>query len=185
MTNSFSGDILFSSTLTGNNITSAGQPFPHDVNFDGLAGAWTLNDALNAGNNIYINAGTLNTDGKTVQCKAIESVSTNARTLDLGTSNIIISAQNANGFIIDCNNFTLKADTSLITFTDNTGQTRALLFKTGLVTWIFMMLNLQAPLLQERFLQQHVILHSTRRPFQGLPILAAAVVFIPSMMMLL
>ncbi|GAA4309758.1 T9SS type A sorting domain-containing protein [Nibribacter koreensis] len=83
--------LVFKSNSTGNTISSNNTPLfsGSSVTFDGLGGEWTLQDDMNTnGSYLYLNAGTLNTNNKTVSIRRLYSTATNSRVLNLGASEL-------------------------------------------------------------------------------------------------
>ena len=86
MQNNFASGLFFSSTNTGNTINMQGVEVSGTVFFDGLGGSWTLTSALNVFFQIYLNAGTLNTNNFGVKAMHFYSTVNSPRTLNLGNS---------------------------------------------------------------------------------------------------
>ncbi|MFA6610520.1 MAG: carbohydrate binding domain-containing protein, partial [Candidatus Omnitrophota bacterium] len=63
--NAGTSHVTFNAADLDNTIKSAGQHL-HDVTFDNAAGKWTLEDALNIDNDLVIQQGTLDANGKTI-----------------------------------------------------------------------------------------------------------------------
>ncbi|GAB2811188.1 hypothetical protein GCM10027043_08250 [Ferruginibacter profundus] len=86
MTQSFAGPVSFEAVTPGQTITSAGKAFNDIVNFNGVGGLWTLQDAFTCSNVISLNSGTLNTSSNTVNAAAIYSLTGGSKTLNMGAS---------------------------------------------------------------------------------------------------
>jgi len=115
MTVSTIGSILFEATSFGKTITSGGNSFHCSINFQGIGGGWTLNDALSTSAGIYFWSGTLNTNNQPVNCVQFYSGSYNQRSLILGSSVLTINAlNNWTGFTFNSTNLMLDAGTSVI-----------------------------------------------------------------------
>jgi hypothetical protein len=95
---SFDIDIAFKATSTGKTITMDGAVIINATSagttFDGIGGGWTLQDDLSVypclapGSGINLKNGSLNTNGKTVQCAQFNSNYSSVRALTLGNSTI-------------------------------------------------------------------------------------------------
>jgi len=133
----FNGKINFLAVTGGHRITTAGQLFKEDIYFNGLGGDWTLLDNLTGFSpdydGIYLEAGTLNTNGQTVTAGKMWSTTSTARTLNLGTSIFNIGSNVIPGYwYISGSNMTLNAGTSTI---NTIGNTTKLNFKAGSKTY--------------------------------------------------
>lgn len=104
--------IVFASTTTGNQVTTAAKTLGN-VTFNGAGGGWTLQDAF-AANNLTVTAGTLNMNAKAVTLGAGEFVSTGSSTRAINMTNSAISTP---GCTIVGSNLTLTVTGSTITFT--------------------------------------------------------------------
>jgi hypothetical protein len=109
----FTGGLLFEATTAGQTITTAGSTINTSIVFNGIGGSWTLQDNLSCNYWIYLNNGTLNTNNKTVNAYALNSITNSARGLNLGSSIINLSF---NGLIwkINPTGMVLNAGTSII-----------------------------------------------------------------------
>lgn len=118
--------LAFISTTTGNNITFAGKTCGN-VEFNGAGGVWTLQDTVTTGTGATIThtAGTLDTNGKTLNIGKFNSNNSNTRTLTLGASAITCSGNNTPWTINTSTNLTFNANTSSITLTNTGGTTFA------------------------------------------------------------
>ncbi len=112
MTTSLYCDINFEATAAGKTITMAGQSFNYTVDFNGIGGAWTLQDTFNAAL-LGLNAGTLTTNNQTVNTAVFTSNSSFVRTLNMGTS--IFNVGQA--WVIQGSGITLNCGTSVINCT--------------------------------------------------------------------
>jgi hypothetical protein len=81
-------EILFLSGNAGNLIDFAHNPFPSNITIEGN-GEWTLQDSAYF-NNLYFNKGSLNTNGKKINCSYFNSNSSDSRVMNLGSSHITI-----------------------------------------------------------------------------------------------
>jgi len=116
----FSGNLNFESTSVGQTITTAGTVINTSMIFNGVGGSWSLQDALTCSYWIYLNNGTLNTNNKTVNAYAFNSITSTNRTLNMGSSVFNLSF---NGYIWDINptGLTVNAGTSIINGIGATG----------------------------------------------------------------
>lgn len=115
-TRTYSGNITFRATTTGKTLTFSGSFSTASLIFDGVGGYWTLQDSLNLGiNNLTLNRGTLDTNGKSVTLGNIFSNSPNTRVLTLGSSTITVSST-----LTFTSTLTLNAGTSTIIMTGAT-----------------------------------------------------------------
>ncbi|MCX6270457.1 MAG: hypothetical protein NTU44_04415 [Bacteroidetes bacterium] len=111
MSFSFQGKVNFEATNPGNTINTAGKTFAQSVRFNGVGGGWTLLSHLTVPNDIvYLENGSLNTNGKTLTCLEFLSEYTSARSLALGTSTLVIT----NNMKVNSTNLILNCGTSLI-----------------------------------------------------------------------
>lgn len=126
MTRTYTGTITFSATTTGKTITSNGKALGGAVTFNGVGGAWTLQDAFNIGSSLgsdlTLTNGTFDTNGFTLTCYQLLSSNSNTRVLTLGASTV--SAQVQVSFSTSTN-MTLNAGTSHITMNNSGTQTFA------------------------------------------------------------
>jgi len=134
---SFTGKIHFSSNAAGKTITTAGQIFKEDIYFDGAGGGWTLQDALNGFSpdydGIYLENGTLNTNGQYVKCGKMWSTGNNVRGLTLGSSTVDIGSNVIAGWwYISGANMTMNSGTSTI---NAIGNGTTLNFRAGSKTY--------------------------------------------------
>ena len=98
------GSVIFIGNSMGNTITSAGQIFQNEVQFKGVGGGWTLQDALTLnGAAIATNTGLLtlsngifNTNSQSVTCLSFLSSNTNVRTLIMDNSLMTLTASSPN-----------------------------------------------------------------------------------------
>ena len=88
--------IRFAATTTGKTITTNGVNLGNtSVNFDGIGGEWTLGSAYTSSLIFRLTSGVLNTNNFNISCSQLSSVGTNARTYNLGSSTITLSAATA------------------------------------------------------------------------------------------
>lgn len=96
MTYTRSGNLTFRSTTTGNQITCAGKSLPHSVIFNGVGGAWSLQDSMNltGGGGVTLTAGALDTNSKTCSWGfySNNSGTSAVRSLTLGSSSITLTS---------------------------------------------------------------------------------------------
>lgn len=119
--------IQFVSTTTGNQITTAGKSMGQLV-FDGVGGAWTLQDSLtqstNSSCNVTLTNGSLDLNGQTVTIMNFSSSNSNTRSLTFGASTMTVGASTINSSfdIATSTNMTLSAASSTITFPQTTAS---------------------------------------------------------------
>ena len=114
MSLNFDGSVSFEATTTGKTITSSGKTFNLFVNFDGVGGAWTLQDGLSA-NTINLNSGTLTTNNHSVNAYSFNSNTSLTRSLNMGAS--IFTVNNGTGtpaWDVSSTGMTLNSGTSTI-----------------------------------------------------------------------
>ena len=100
------GEVYFMATDNGNTVTTAGKQFMNIVYFNGDGGTWDLADDFNMIPNnyypLYINSGTLNTNGHTLNLNQFFIESTgNPVAVHLGNSTIYITYDFGQIFILD------------------------------------------------------------------------------------
>ena len=107
------GAILFSSTSTGNTLTTNGIALSNvTLIFNGVGGGWTLGSALTTGS-IYTNYGTFNTGNFNITSGSIiRNASVYACTVNLGSSTITLSGTSSITML--ATNLTFNAGTSTI-----------------------------------------------------------------------
>jgi hypothetical protein len=116
MNRTYTGQIVFISSVSANNITSAGKVFANNVYFYGT-GSWVLQDMFSTTTaNIYLVSGTLNTNSKNVICNNFYSNYTTPRALILGSSTITVNGGTWND---QGANYTVNAGTSTINLNVN------------------------------------------------------------------
>ncbi len=110
---------IFASTQTGNTIATNGRTFPRLATFNGLGGAWTLQDALNLGSNaLTLTAGSLTTGGFSVTAGNVASTGISTRSLTLGASTLTLSSTGAPAaWNVESTGLTFSAGTSSIVLT--------------------------------------------------------------------
>lgn len=90
------------------------------LTFNGINGSWTLQDALNLGNNsVLLTAGTFNTNNQAVSTGSFSSSNTNIRAINLGSSTFAITNAGSVWATGATTNLTFNAGTSTITFTSS------------------------------------------------------------------
>ncbi|MCW3083283.1 MAG: hypothetical protein JWP12_649 [Bacteroidetes bacterium] len=116
LSNGFKGQTVFAGTTSGNRISTAGVALIGNWVFNGT-GSWLLADDVNApAANISLAKGTLNTNDKKIICNNFSSNSSQSRTLNLTSSEILINN------VWDCSdasNLILSAASSRIMFADS------------------------------------------------------------------
>lgn len=91
-TRTYTGTTTFNATTTGKTITTNGVAFGAAVLFDGVGGAWTLQDALSvsgtAATTTTLTNGTLDLNNQTLSTGRFSSNNSNTRSIAFGTGNI-------------------------------------------------------------------------------------------------
>lgn len=92
MTNNSTTSLTFNST-TSQTITANGKALDCNITFNGVAGSWTLQDALTTGatRTVTLTNGTLNLNDKNLTCGIFSSTNSNARTLAYGSGQIYLT----------------------------------------------------------------------------------------------
>ena len=114
MTYSGSPAISFTSTASGNTITTAGKTLG-SISFSGVGGVWDLQDAIVSNNTITLIAGTLNTNGYALTAPNITTSGTNVKVWNWGAS--VLTCTQAGSFLLGGSNQTINAGTSKILMT--------------------------------------------------------------------
>ncbi len=110
MTQSFAGPVNFEAVTAGQTITSMGKVFNTAVNFNGIGGVWTLQDAFSCSNIISLNGGIVNTSNNTVNASSLYSLTAGSATLNMGASVFNLTG----GTCWNVSGLTLNAGTSVI-----------------------------------------------------------------------
>ncbi|HPR57834.1 MAG TPA: T9SS type A sorting domain-containing protein [Bacteroidales bacterium] len=122
----FSGPVWFAGETpekSGYEIKMAGNNFNNAVYFSGDGGIWTLMDNFTIpSNDLYLNFGTLNTNGMEVNVRRFISDNNNLRSLTLGSSLFSITSNLTLAWYVTGNNFTIDPGTSEIRFTTANGS---------------------------------------------------------------
>ena len=89
-TRAYTGTTTFNATTTGKTITTNGVAFGAAITFNGVGGAWQLQDALTVptGNTTTLTNGTLDLQSYTLSTGRFDSSNSNTRTIAFGTGNI-------------------------------------------------------------------------------------------------
>jgi len=116
MNMTFTGNISFESSLTGNTIKSGGKLLKSDVYFNG-AGEWTLLDPFSCLATLHLDFGIFNTNNQSVTLRAFDSNVKTSRRLILGSSQVDITGGGSNAFVVDFTGLIFTAGTSTISFT--------------------------------------------------------------------
>ncbi len=117
ITFNYAGNIFFSSTSPGNNITSHDIQIPGNCIFIGLDGEWTIQDQFVTSKSIDIRNGTLDFNGQNIFCHDVISINAVPRTLRLGEGIITISGTGT-PWTLETNQLALQTETSTLRFTD-------------------------------------------------------------------
>ena len=92
MTLSGGGGITYASTSTGKTIASNGISYGlNSVYFNGVGGGWTFSDSSTIPGSVYLSAGTVNTNGFTMNWLDITKNSSSTAVLTLGSSTINVT----------------------------------------------------------------------------------------------
>ena len=125
----FAGNVYFegkSAAKSAYNIISSGKSFNRHVYFNGVGGEWNLLDDFSAGNNnIYLQHGTLNTNGKAINCGSFISNNTNTRALNMGASVFTLSSSSNEAWLVNSPSLALSSGSSEIIFTAAGGGFRS------------------------------------------------------------
>ena len=124
-TNSFTGKWDFIANTAGKTIDFGGTTLGSDITFVNTSGSWTvINNKLATTKDLYINGGTVNTNGMDIIARRFNSSNTGVRTINLGTSNVTLTGSG---------NFQNIGDPAN-TYTWNTKNTTNLTFNAGTST---------------------------------------------------
>jgi hypothetical protein len=134
-----SGTITFASTTTGNTITTNGRTVG-SFTFNGVGGAWTLQDNVTSSGAFTLTAGSLTTNNNTINATAFSSSNSNIRTLNLGASTINLSSDITPWNFATTTNLTFNAGTSQI----NTTQCASTEFQGGGLTYYNLNININS-----------------------------------------
>ena len=121
--------ITFISTTAGtNNITLNGITLQQNITFNGVGGAWTLQDALTQTTNapgITVTNGTFNTNGKTVTALDLAIPGGGSPVLTLGASTVNLTGDSSTGTVLSFGaSITFNTNTSTIVFTNTTANAK-------------------------------------------------------------
>ncbi|MBE0636935.1 MAG: hypothetical protein IH598_00270, partial [Bacteroidales bacterium] len=115
---SYLGEVYFQSLNTGRTLTSAGQSFKRHVYFQGLGGYVLQDNFVQTGNyTVYLNQGTLDLNDQQCTVNIFSTNNTNVRSLQLRSSELVITSTSGSAFVFRGENLTLNAGTSLVRFT--------------------------------------------------------------------
>jgi hypothetical protein len=129
--------LTFASTSSGNTVTTAGKELS-TLAFNGVGGAWTLQDNVTVSGSISLTAGSLTTNDKTINATFFISSNTNVRTLNLGSSTINLSSAITPWAFETTTNLTFNAGTSQI----NTTECSSTEFEGGGLTYYNLNINI-------------------------------------------
>jgi hypothetical protein len=102
----YSGEIYFESTQSGNTIKSSGKIFNQYIYLNGAGGVWSFTDNFRNNSWMHLVRGTLNSNNFNVQVGAFYASSNNPFTLNLGSSIVTITGStwawwvNNNSFVL-------------------------------------------------------------------------------------
>lgn len=113
---SATGALTFGSSATGRTITTNGVSLSNTggININAASGSLTLGSSLTTTGTLTITAGTFNTGNFAVNAFALSSSNSNARTINLGSSTVTLTAAAAPLVLTTKTNLTLNAGTSTI-----------------------------------------------------------------------
>lgn len=138
---SVAGSIVFSSGMTvsagasattfiatsgGNTITTNGKTLDFPVTFNGVGGAWQLQDALTLGSTrtLTLSAGAIDLNGKTLTVGTFSSSNSGVRTLTMtGASAVVLGSGAAAWTMATSTNATVNASGSTISMTSASDKT--------------------------------------------------------------
>lgn len=125
MTFTFSEGIVLRAT-TAKTVTTNGKSIPASIDFNGLAGTWTLQDALVCTNVIYLVRGTFDANNFNVTATRFSTDLTNTRVLTMGsgTWNLTTTATSNAWEILQSSGLTINANTSTIKISGSTTNIR-------------------------------------------------------------
>jgi hypothetical protein len=94
----YTGTLTFAATTTGKTITSAGQSWATQINFSGVGGGWTLQDAFtnNASgtNTTSLVNGALALGSNTLTTWIMDTSGSSTRSINFGTGKIVVTSGN-------------------------------------------------------------------------------------------
>jgi hypothetical protein len=128
MTWSHAGGLLFDSTTTGRQITTAGRTISSAIVFgqNQAGGGWTLQDAFTTSSSITVTRGTFTTNNFNVTATQLSSSNSNTRTINLGSSTVTLTASGATTWSTAATTgLTFNAGTSQINLTSTATATLA------------------------------------------------------------
>jgi hypothetical protein len=131
--------LTFTSTSSGNTITTAGKTLS-SFTFNGVGGAWTLQDNVTLSGAITLTNGSLTTNNKTINATVFSSSNSNVRTLNLGSSTINLSITTTPWNFATTTNLTFNAGTSQI----NTTGVSSIEFQGGGLTYYNLNININS-----------------------------------------
>lgn len=123
----FEGVIEFfsvSGPQEADSIQTAGNTLLGNILFSGIDDSWILVDELTIENSIYLECGSLNTNGKQVECGSFISDYQNLRTLNIQNSTIRLFNEDTFAWLTDGTNLTLIAENSQILLEGETSSFR-------------------------------------------------------------
>lgn len=114
----------FASTSGIKNITTNGVTIPRALNFNGIGGTWSMQDALTVfPYSITLTAGTLTTNGYTLSCPKLAFAGSDTKVINLGASSVVLTLTGTSQTAWDEStaptNLTVNAGTSTIYMSAN------------------------------------------------------------------
>ncbi|MBK9147030.1 MAG: hypothetical protein IPM12_04310 [Flavobacteriales bacterium] len=116
------GLVTFKSNSGNSTITTAGKIVRSSITFNGIGGAWTLQDSLvtyNTGTTITLTSGALNTNSQYVFANQLYSAGSGVRALSLGSSTLVLTSTSStyDAWQLSASNMSFSAGSSLIRLT--------------------------------------------------------------------
>lgn len=123
MTNSYTGEITFNSTGSGNTLTTNSITLQSSLNFNGVGGSWTLVGNLTVSGSskrFKITAGTFDANDNNITTDFYEFSGSSTRVLIMG--NGTITSYGTGGWNASGTNLTITRESSTVKFTDGTNN---------------------------------------------------------------
>lgn len=110
------GSLSFKAMDSGNIVRTAGALISSKCTFSGENGSWSLADDFTGTKSLQLIKGSLSTESHDLSCKNFISTHPLNRSLMLGNSTIILTANDAAAWLASTQNFSLNAGASTIRF---------------------------------------------------------------------
>jgi hypothetical protein len=127
-----SNTITFASTTTGKTVTTNGKALSN-TNFNGIGGAWALQDNLISSGTMTLTTGTFNANNKNVTVVSFDSTNVNTRTVTMGSGTWTLSGTGNVWYIVLSTNLTINVNTANIVLSDT--STAARTFACTIAAW--------------------------------------------------